>query len=53
MKIIVIVATIAAWAYLCHLAGKFCGFNQLGKDDDAYPEGKKPKVAGESQGKIR
>lgn len=29
-----IAAGIVAYLYFVHLVGKFCGFNQLGHDDD-------------------
>lgn len=50
MKIIAVILVLSAWAYVCHLAGKFCGFNQLGHDDDAHAAGTKSEVARESEG---
>lgn len=50
MKMVLVILTIGAWGYLAHLAGKFCGFNQLGHDDDTDPARTKPEVAGKSKG---
>jgi hypothetical protein len=53
MKIVIWLVVLVAWAYVCHLAGKFCGFNQLGHDDGTDPKGTQPEVASKSKGQVR